>query len=276
MLDHWDDLQQEEQQLAGEEAQVSTTELALSARETQLKAGAHALQAGVDALAERLAALSTRGIAGARELIDQLPHIVPPPGVLERMRAIKSREQCLAARKLAVEARNKSLLALQTGTTQCRLAAEKFVGQVNALETAAQKPVISLPPPRAPVAPVAPVAARGVEEKRQYPRAPVHCEVSLSTESNFYSGFTQDLSQGGVFLATFDLLPIGTQVDLQLSLPGMSELALRGVVRWLREYNALNPDLWSGMGIEFVDLPEPAKTAIVQFVARRAPWFFTE
>src|SRR5690606_20171164 len=34
-----------------------------------------------------------------------------------------------------------------------------------------------------------------------------------------YTGFTEDVSEGGVFVTTYRLAPVGTRVDLELSLP---------------------------------------------------------
>jgi len=277
MFSHWADLQQEEQQLVEREAQALAREARLVADELAAQRVTQALEASIDDVAAKAAALAGQGVAEARALIEALPKIVPPPGVLERMRAIRSREQCLEARELAASARAKAVGALNAGVVKgdgelgvLRTRLQALEAQVRARSAA----VVTKPKAIVPAPSTAPTSTG--HERRSTPRAPVHCEVTFESESNFYSGFSQDLSQGGVFLATFDLLPMGSTVEVALALPGGINVRAHGVVRWLRPQSDLNPQLWPGMGIEFVDLPPAAQAAIGGFVAQRAPWFFVE
>lgn len=120
-----------------------------------------------------------------------------------------------------------------------------------------------------------PAADAAWEERRAAPRKEVITEVTLESDTNFYTGFTVDLSTGGLFIVTWDLLPIGTRVNLSFSLPRTREMiAVQGVVRWLRELNRNNPDLWPGMGIQFLEVPERAKASIEAFMKDREPIFY--
>ena len=116
------------------------------------------------------------------------------------------------------------------------------------------------------------------EERRQYRRVHVSGEVNWFSGSNFYSGFTHDLSQGGVFIVSYQQLqPPGTEVTIELGLVGGAEIKARGVVRWVRDPQHLDDDSEPpGMGIQFLDLTAEDEELIQTFVDHRDPMFYTE
>ena len=99
--------------------------------------------------------------------------------------------------------------------------------------------------------------------------------VDLHSDSNFFTGFSTNISEGGLFIATVQTVELGTEVDLNFSL-GEQKLTVRGVVRWVREVNDNTPDIFPGVGIQFVNLDPATAGAIQQFVAAREPMFFPE
>jgi uncharacterized protein (TIGR02266 family) len=112
--------------------------------------------------------------------------------------------------------------------------------------------------------------------RRRFERLSTDLEVSLLSETNFYVGFTENLSAGGLFVATYLTKPLGSKVELTVRLPQRDDpLVLRGVVKWVRLNNA-NVDGHPGMGIEFVDLPDGDRAAIAEFLAKREPIFYDE
>lgn len=116
---------------------------------------------------------------------------------------------------------------------------------------------------------------RGVE-RRAAPRIALDVEVGFETDNNFYTGFSEDVSEGGLFVATYRLLPIGTKMDLELTLPTGQIVRARVEVRWLRDPRDDDPDVRPGMGVRFESLlPEDAR-AITEFVQARAPLFYDE
>jgi uncharacterized protein (TIGR02266 family) len=120
-------------------------------------------------------------------------------------------------------------------------------------------------------------SAAGTEPERRYEhRVPLQAEVDFESESNLYSGFSTNLSEGGIFVATVKLLPIGTPVDLNVTLPGEGALALRGVVRWTRILNIDTPDVYPGIGVQFVDLTAELSAALRRFLAHREPLFYPD
>jgi uncharacterized protein (TIGR02266 family) len=113
-------------------------------------------------------------------------------------------------------------------------------------------------------------------QRRAHPRYRVDLDVSLGSDHNFYAGLAENLSIGGVFVATHLLKPIGEKIDLAIHLPD-SEDVLRGLgeVCWIREYierSGLPP----GMGIRFVGLPRESLDRIEKFLSKREPLFYDE
>ncbi len=110
-------------------------------------------------------------------------------------------------------------------------------------------------------------------ESRRAHRQVVELEVGISSESNFYVGFTENLSEGGVFVATYALRPIGSKLDVVLSFPNGEELRVPGVVRWLRESSS---EGWPGMGVQFESLTADDEKNIRKFLSLREPMFYDE
>lgn len=109
------------------------------------------------------------------------------------------------------------------------------------------------------------------DDKRSSDREPVTLFVEYEGADDLVGDYTENLSTGGTFVATNRELPIGTQIQLVLSFPGLLEpIAIQGTVRWSRG-NATNqgvipPGDESGAGIEF--LPGPARDQLAQVVNR--------
>ena len=112
--------------------------------------------------------------------------------------------------------------------------------------------------------------------RRKEPRVPMEIAIDFWSDSNFYTGFATDISQGGIFIATVDGPPMGREVDLQFSLPEGRKLHILGTVRWVRVANDRTPDIFPGVGVQFLDLPAESAAAIRRFVAIREPLFFPE
>ena len=118
--------------------------------------------------------------------------------------------------------------------------------------------------------------APGPNSGRIAARVPLHTQVDFSSDSNVFTGFSTNLSEGGVFVATLDLLPVGTPVDLTFTLPGNKRVTVKGEVRWTREIDDRMPDVFPGVGVRFMDLTSDATAALHRFVAEREPLFYPE
>lgn len=124
----------------------------------------------------------------------------------------------------------------------------------------------------------APVASPPTEapQRRAHARYSVDLDVSLGSDHNFYAGFTENLSEGGVFVATHLIKPVGERLELTIHLPD-SDAVIRGVgeVRWLRAYSEQS-NVPPGMGVRFLDLEPGSLEAIEGFLKQREPMFFDE
>jgi len=129
--------------------------------------------------------------------------------------------------------------------------------------------------PKAPAQALGRMSAPGAAG-RASSRIPLQTQVDLSSDSNVFTGFSTNLSEGGVFVATLNLLPVGTAVDLTFSLPGKVRISVQGEVRWTREVDDRMPDVFPGVGVRFVDLTPEAAKALHRFVGEREPLFYPD
>ncbi len=133
---------------------------------------------------------------------------------------------------------------------------------------------------------IAPPSARGPASspRRSHPRIqvaldvqverPLEADVTFDSEHNFYTGFSENIGDGGLFLQSWATHRVGDRVHLRVTLPDDDEpLDLRGEVRWLRAYDRTS-DTAPGVGIAFVDLDARAKSRIEAFVQQRKPLFY--
>jgi len=124
-------------------------------------------------------------------------------------------------------------------------------------------------------APEPPVPPPG-EERRDAPRRHVEVEIGFQSEANFFTGLSSDISTGGLFVASYDIPPIGTPVNVNFSLPGGPMLSLDGVVRWVREYNPMIQEMVPGFGVSFEQLSPQEETAINEYLARNSPLLYED
>lgn len=107
--------------------------------------------------------------------------------------------------------------------------------------------------------------AEEVPEGRVFERVDINVEVNLRNENTFFTGFSENVSEGGLFVATEAPYDIGEHIELSLSLMGAESTPLVGVVRWVRP-GGTSGGLPAGMGIQFVDMDETVKRALQSFV----------
>jgi len=100
-------------------------------------------------------------------------------------------------------------------------------------------------------------------ELRRTPRAPIDLLVEFAPKSQNTErrgGQAKDISLGGMFVETADPPAFGTEVIVELTLPGQAaSFILPGVVRWT------HPE---GMGVQFRTLSARETFAITEIVHR--------
>lgn len=275
----------------------------LSRAEAELQQEETALQTELAKLAGVSAEIGTR-LAAARQLAGQAAAAgVPDGGLSARLettrvpaapqgdgfaRARAAREAAIAARRQANGQVKQQLVALKSQLTQ-------VAKQVLADEQTAQTLVAQAkarPPPVAPAPPPPPMAARvadtvttrpppakkfdGRESQRIKQRVKMQAAVDFGSDNNFFNGFSANISDGGLFVATVNLVPIGTQIELNFSLPSGERIQAHGVVRWVREVDDKNPDAFPGIGVQFTKLDGDGQAAVERFVHSREPMFYVE
>ncbi len=126
------------------------------------------------------------------------------------------------------------------------------------------------------VPPAAQAVGAQPAHRRVNPRCDVELEVNLDTDSNFYLGLTENISEGGLFVATHRYKPLGTLVTLSFKVPNRPDpITVKGEVRWLRPANGHN-EVHPGMGIQFVDIGPEEQAAIRSFIRKREPMFYED
>ncbi|MBI2392204.1 MAG: TIGR02266 family protein [Deltaproteobacteria bacterium] len=143
------------------------------------------------------------------------------------------------------------------------------------------------PPPRKPAAPssreVLELPSEDVVFEQPAPepavatRGALDADVTFESEHNFYSGFSENIGDGGVFVQSWGAHAVGDRLALKVTLPDDEDapMELVGEVRWSRAYDAAN-DTPPGFGLAFVDLPPRARTRIESFVKQRQPLFYDD
>lgn len=74
---------------------------------------------------------------------------------------------------------------------------------------------------------------------------------------------TADFSEQGMFLQSDTLEPVGTRVEVRVSLDGSEPITLRGIVVWFNDRGAKG----AGMGIQLFGTPQAYLRHLVDLVA---------
>jgi len=106
------------------------------------------------------------------------------------------------------------------------------------------------------------------------PRQKIEANVGATTESNFFVGFSGEIAEGGVFVATYATFPVGTAIETLVTLPGNYQFTAPGWVRFVRD--PMDMDSEPGIGISFDELRTEQRELILRFVRKRSPLFYDD
>jgi uncharacterized protein (TIGR02266 family) len=98
--------------------------------------------------------------------------------------------------------------------------------------------------------------------------------ISLHTEHNFWAGLSQNISEGGLFIATYEHLKMGTPLELTITLPNRPPIQVHGEVRWIREHTQFTADVSPGVGVAFTNLSDVDRQVIEGFIHTRSPLLY--
>jgi uncharacterized protein (TIGR02266 family) len=104
------------------------------------------------------------------------------------------------------------------------------------------------------------------KDRRHSERENVKIPVDYSAVDAFFSEFTTNINEGGMFIETETPPPLDTTVQLQVRLPDLERpIKLGGRVAWVSDGKAGSPP---GMGVEFQDLTPELRGTINDLVRR--------
>lgn len=220
----------------------------------------HAVQAGISgrirALYRRLSDYASDGAPFAGALLNELRQLEKQqPQVIGS--ALRFRD---GLRTPAPELNELEVTAARLASLESRVAL---------LATPAPRMLTPLPTPE-------PEPIEDEPERRGEDRARLQTAVTLDSGSNFFIGFTRNISRGGLFLACEDPLRQDTPVEIVFTLPGGRRIEATAEVSWVRERAACGEDVQPGMGVRFVYLKEADRRAIRTFMRLREPLFYPE
>ncbi|HEY4186287.1 MAG TPA: TIGR02266 family protein [Polyangia bacterium] len=115
-------------------------------------------------------------------------------------------------------------------------------------------------------------------QQRTAERHDLEVSVDLESDSNFYTGLTQNISAGGLFIATHQIKRVGEHVHLKFSLPGTARsIECDTEVRWIRENSSLHrTDGAPGMGVRFINMSPADAETIQSFIDSRESLFYDD
>ncbi|MBX3187073.1 MAG: TIGR02266 family protein [Labilithrix sp.] len=101
-------------------------------------------------------------------------------------------------------------------------------------------------------------------DERCAERVDVKAVVDVFGDDNFWTGLSVNISEGGIFVATYAAVPIGAHVTVQIAMRFEDEpLVVDAVVRWTR---AACADAPPGIGLQFVDIDERTIARVREFI----------
>lgn len=113
-------------------------------------------------------------------------------------------------------------------------------------------------------------------QRRSTVRLDAEIELDLHSDHNFYTGFSANISDGGLFVATYRPQSVGDRLNVKFKLPGVDEpIEAKVEVRWVRDARA-GDDTAPGFGATFVELSDHGRALVERYLDKREPLFFEE
>ena len=152
---------------------------------------------------------------------------------------------------------------VRSGHKGVKLATASIAGAMSRLHPLTAVPSIQPPPPMP-------------KRVAEGPRQAVEANVGASSETNFYVGFSGEIADGGVFVATYTTLDVGTSVEVTVTLPGGFEFKVPGFVHFVRDPMDMSAEAEPGMGVKFESLPADSRELVQRFIRKRPPMFYDD
>jgi uncharacterized protein (TIGR02266 family) len=102
-------------------------------------------------------------------------------------------------------------------------------------------------------------------ERRRFARVDARLRVKFVFAEGFFELRTEDLSLGGLFIATEHLVPVGEKVRLILQIPG-EHPSVKAVAEVVRVVEDSIPGQPAGLGVRFLELTKEGLACIQRFL----------
>ncbi len=200
------------------------------------------------------------------------------PGVPTSQAAFASAQPAPAAPPAGARPANQTVrmdqspVAVQQAHAQQAHAQQAHAQQAHAQQAHAQQARPAAPTPVA----AAPAMARPAPAAAaSQPGGNVLVELGAHSSSNFYKGLGGNdvIEHGGLFVATYKIPKLGTQVNLRVTLPGDYEFHATGVVQWIREAQG---DVDPGFGARLTQITPEGRQLVYRYTRNREPMFYDD
>ncbi len=107
-------------------------------------------------------------------------------------------------------------------------------------------------------------------EHRVSDRIDLKIEIGLGSPNNFFTGYSLNISHGGLFVATHLPEAIGTLLVLHFMLPETGrEIHTTAKVAWVQEFNPMHAETQPGMGLRFINLSPKDQDDVNEYIQNR-------
>lgn len=118
---------------------------------------------------------------------------------------------------------------------------------------------------------LAKTTVRQRSDARACERHPLRVHVDYTSAHNFYTGSSENISRGGIFVATNTPAAVGELLNVSLTVPGLDlPCTVACEVRWVRGPSE-EPGSEPGMGLRFLKIDAQTEAAIDTFMSHREP-----
>lgn len=100
-------------------------------------------------------------------------------------------------------------------------------------------------------------------DDRRHPRIALEARITMASQSNFWTGLTENLSEGGVFVCAVDPPAVGELVPVHIQTADDRAMLVWGEVRWHREDSDGNV---TGCGIQFLNVDDRARETLQEMM----------
>ncbi len=101
----------------------------------------------------------------------------------------------------------------------------------------------------------------------------IEANLGAHSATNYYKGLSGNdvINDGGLFIATYDIPDLGTDIWVSVHMPGGYEFQALAIVAWTREAGA--GDAPPGFGCTFKSVSDDARKLVQRYVRNREPLF---